>query len=59
MLDVRELKFTVSKIDNVARNKKVMGLVFYDFVFTKRSHNVVTDRLLASDEGVRVLDVRR
>jgi hypothetical protein len=28
-------------------------------VLTKKSQDVVTDRLLVSEEGVRVLDVRR
>ena len=59
MQEVVELKFTVSRIDNVMKNESVLGLVFCDMVLTKKSEHVVTDRLIISEEGVRVLDVRR
>jgi hypothetical protein len=59
MQEVVELKFTVSKMESVTTNDRVLGLVFCDVVLTKRSENVVTDRLIVSDEGVRVLDIRR
>ncbi len=58
MLDVVELKFAVSRIDSVMMKERVMGLVFYEMVLKKKSEEVVTDRLLISDEGVRVLDIR-
>lgn len=54
-----ELRFTVSRIGNLKRNKNVFGLVFYDMVLTRESSEVVTDRLLITDEGVKVLDVRQ
>ncbi len=59
MQEVVELKFTVSRIESVARNENVLGLVFYQMLLTKNSLSVVTDRLLVSDEAVRVLDIRR
>ena len=59
MQEVVELKFTVSKIDNVMRNERVLGLTFCGMVLTKKSQDVVTDRLLVSEEGVRVLDIGR
>ena len=59
MHKVVELRFTVSRVDNVTMNENVLGLVFYDMVLTKKSQDVVTDRLLVSEEGVRVLDIRR
>jgi len=54
-----ELRFTVSRIDNVMQNESVLGLTFCGIVLTKRSQDVVTDRLLVSEEGVRVLGVGR
>jgi len=59
MQQVVELRFTVSKIDSVTRNESVLGLTFCGMVLTKKSQDVVTDRLLVSEEGVRVLDIRR
>jgi hypothetical protein len=59
MQEIVELKFTVSKIESVSKNENVLGLVFYQMLLTKNSQNVVTDRLLVSDEAIRVLDVRR
>jgi hypothetical protein len=59
MHEVVELKFTVSRVDSTKRDENVLGLVFCNMVLTKRSQNVVTDRLVISDEGVRVLDIRR
>jgi hypothetical protein len=59
MQQVVELRFTVSRIDNVMQNESVLGLTFCDMVLTKKSQDVVTDRLLVSEEGVRVLDIRR
>ena len=59
MQRVVELKFTVSSMDNVKKNESVLGLVFCDMVLTRKSQDVVTDRLLVSEEGVRVLDIRR
>ena len=59
MQQVVELKFTVSRIDNVMKNESVMGLTFCGMVLTKKSQDLVTDRLLVSEEGVRVLDIRR
>ena len=59
MQQVVELRFTVSRIDNAMKNESVLGLTFCDMVLTKKSQDVVTDRLLVSEEGVRVLDIRR
>jgi hypothetical protein len=59
MQEVVELKFTVSRIDNEMQNERILGLTFCGMVLTKKSQDVVTDRLLVSEEGVRVLDVRR
>jgi hypothetical protein len=59
MKEVVELKFTVSRIDNEMQNERILGLTFCGMVLTKKSQDVVTDRLLVSEEGVRVLDVRR
>jgi hypothetical protein len=59
MQRVVELKFTVSSMDNVKKKESVLGLVFCDMVLTRKSRDVVTDRLLVSEEGVRVLDIRR
>jgi hypothetical protein len=59
MQEVIELKFTVSRIDNEMQNERILGLTFCGMVLTKKSQDVVTDRLLVSEEGVRVLDVRR
>ncbi len=59
MQQVVELKFTLSRIDNVMRNESVLGLTFCGMLLTKKYQDVVTDRLLVSEEGVRVLDVRR
>ncbi len=58
MLEVVELKFTVARIQKVMRSENVMGLVFCDIVLTKKSQDIVTDRLVVSEEGVRVLDIR-
>ena len=59
MQQVVELKFTVSRIYNVMRNERVLGLTFCGMVLTKKSQDVVTDRLLVSEEGVRILDIRK
>jgi len=59
MQQVVELRFTVSRIDNVTQNESVLGLTFCGMLLTKKSQDVVTDRLLVSEEGVRVLDIRR
>jgi len=59
MQQVVELRFTVSRIDSVTQTESVLGLTFCDMVLTKKSQDVVTDRLLVSEEGVRVLDIRR
>lgn len=42
-------------------NEKVLGLVFYEMVLTKKSEDIsaVTDRLLVSDEAVQVMDFHR
>jgi hypothetical protein len=59
MQQVVELKFTVSRMDNAMKIENVWGLTFCGMVLTKKSQDVVTDRLLVSEEGVRVLDIRR
>jgi hypothetical protein len=59
MSKVVELRFTVSKIGNVTTNEKVLGMVFYEMVLTKKSEDVVTDRIVVSDEAVQVLDFHR
>jgi hypothetical protein len=59
MSKVVELRFTVSKIGSVTKNEKVLGLVFYEMVLTRKSEDIVTDRLVVSDETVQVLDFRR
>jgi hypothetical protein len=59
MSEVIQLKFTLSRIDSVIRNEKVLGLVFYDFALTKKSEVIITDRILVTDEAIHVLDVRR
>jgi hypothetical protein len=59
MSKVVELRFTVSKIGSEMKNEKVLGLVFYEMVLTRKSEDIVTDRLVVSDEAVQVLDFRR
>ena len=49
MSEVVQLKFTVSRIDNIIANEELFGLVFYDFVLAKKSEDIITDRIL---EGV-------
>jgi hypothetical protein len=59
MQEIVELKFTVSKIDSVTTKAKVLGLVFCEMVLSKKAEEVVTDRLIVSGEGVRVLDTKQ
>jgi hypothetical protein len=54
MSGVVQLKFTVSRIDSIIANEKVFGLVFYDFVLAKKSEDIITDRILVSDETIIV-----
>jgi hypothetical protein len=59
MSKVVELRFTVTQIGNVTTNEKVLGLVFYEIVLTKKSEDIVTDRLVVSDEAVQVMGFHR
>jgi hypothetical protein len=58
MKEIKELRVTVSKIESLMLDKLLFGLTFHVVLLTKRSEQVVTDRLIVSDEGVRVLNLR-
>jgi hypothetical protein len=58
MKEIMELRVTVSKIESLMFDKLHFGLTFHAMLLTKRSEQVATDRLLVSDEGVRVLNLR-
>ena len=59
MQEVVKLNIAVRKIENVMVKSEKSGLVFCRMTSYSTRNIVTTDRLLISDEAVRVIDVRR
>ena len=59
MQEVVKLNIAVKKIESVVMNSEKLGLVFCSITLFPTRNIVTTDRLLISDEAVRVIDVRR
>jgi hypothetical protein len=59
MQEVVKLNISVKKIENVVVNSEKSGLVFCRMTSFSTRSIITTDRLLISDEAVRVIDVRR
>ncbi len=59
MKEIVELRMTVSMMESITLRDEKLGMIFPEIFPTKVSRSVVTDRLLVSDEAVRVLDIRR
>jgi hypothetical protein len=58
MQNVTELSIGIRRIDFATYTKERGGITFRRFVIFQTSEEVATDRLLVSDEAVRVLDRR-
>lgn len=58
MYKVFELKLVLKKIDVATYFRKISGITFQRMLIFEIKENVPTDRLIVSDEAVRVLDVR-
>ena len=58
MREVTELKVTVMKLAGVTHLEERLGLLSPQIMLVKTAQTVVTDRLIVTDEGVRVMDVR-
>jgi len=56
--EIVELKVELSKMESATLGNRVAGIVFLRMLLLRRSEAIVTDRLLVSEEGVRVLDLR-
>jgi hypothetical protein len=52
------LKLSLRKLHTSQQSAEVLGITFARFTLHQRTENVTTDRLLLSEEGVRVLDCR-
>ncbi len=59
MQEMVKLNIAVKKIENVVVRSERSGLVFCRITSYSTRNIVTTDRLLVSDEAVRVIDVRR
>jgi len=53
-----KLKLTLRKLHTSQQKAVVLGLTFARFTLHQRTEDVTTDRLLVSEEAVRVLDSR-
>lgn len=58
MYKVTELHLTLKKIDAATYFKRVYGITFQAFLAFQVKEKIPTDRLIVSDEAVRVLDVK-
>jgi hypothetical protein len=58
MKEVVELKMSVMKLASVMVHSERLGLSSPQIVLVRAAHAVTTDRLIVTDEGVRVLDTR-
>jgi hypothetical protein len=56
---IAELKVTVAKMEVLARKSTTDGITRHALLLTKRSDDVVTDRLVVTDEAVRILSLGR
>ncbi len=59
MQETVKLNLVVKKIESVVLNSERSGLIFCRMASFSTLNIVTTDRLLVSDEAVRVLDVRK
>ncbi len=58
MQNVTELSIEIRRIDFATYTKERGGVTFHRFVLFQTSEEIATDRLLITDEAVRVLDRR-
>jgi hypothetical protein len=58
MQELVRLKLSLRKLHTSEMKAEVLGLTFARFTLYQRTEDVTTDRLLVSDEAVRVLDTR-
>jgi hypothetical protein len=58
MQELVRLKLSLRKLHTSEMKSEVFGLTFARFTLYQRTEDVTTDRLLVSDEAVRVLDTR-
>ena len=56
MQAVTELRMALTKIESASYRKERSGITFARFILFQLSETVATDRLVVSDEAVKVLD---
>ena len=59
MQEVVKLSIAVKRIENLVVNSEKSGLVFCRMTSFSTRNIITTDRLLISDEAIRIIDVRR
>lgn len=57
MLNVTELTVVLKKIGIATYAKRISGITFKSILIFQTQEKIATDRLLISDEGVRVLSI--
>ncbi len=56
MQTVTELRMSLTKIESASYRKEKSGITFARFILFQLSEIVATDRLVVSNEAVKVLD---
>ena len=59
MQEIVELRIAMARLKGVTINRRESSLTFQAIFLIKTSEEIVTDRLLVSDEEVRILDFGR
>jgi hypothetical protein len=58
MKEVVELNIVITRLESAIVSLRSSGLTFFSLIMFSREEKIATDRLLVSDEAVRVLNSR-